>query len=204
MERVRTMITAHAGAEDTVPNSMESICALCGLGVDAIEVDVRRVGGKLVLSHDVPADGEVRAALEDCLCEAARHGDLKVNLDLKEFGLVRDVAEWVERCGMKGRVILTGDASDEEAEFARRAGMEVWRNASNLPEGMALSEAVEGGEVLNLHFPDAEALLSGAARSLSLWTVGDEGDMRRYFAAGVLNVTTRSPKTALRVRGEIK
>ena len=41
MSRFRTMITAHAGAEDTPANTMESIRILAACGADAVEVDVR-------------------------------------------------------------------------------------------------------------------------------------------------------------------
>ena len=42
--RVYTMITAHAGAENTAPNTLESLRMLAGCGADAVELDVRAAG----------------------------------------------------------------------------------------------------------------------------------------------------------------
>ena len=43
-----TMITAHAGAENTPANALSGIRSLCALGADAIEVDVREVDGQQI------------------------------------------------------------------------------------------------------------------------------------------------------------
>ena len=205
MNRNKTLITAHAGAENTPANALEGIRTLCALGADAIEVDVRPLEGRLVLTHDHPVPGGTYTSLEDCLREVVRYEGLKINLDLKQFGLVEEVARLTAACGMSGRVILTGDVGQDELVAADAAGLEAWCNESSLPKGSDLLEGVSarGLEVLNIHYVEGEALLERAAGRLSMWTVGDEAAMVRYLKAGVRNITTRSPLVALRLRAAL-
>lgn len=53
----KTLITAHAGAENTMPNTLESIRALAECGAEMIEVDVRGQDGQLILTHNEPRAG---------------------------------------------------------------------------------------------------------------------------------------------------
>ena len=131
MRKFRTMITAHAGAEDTPANTMESIRVLAACGADAIEVDVRLLNGVPVMTHDAP--GENCEPLSECLPELARHDGLLVNLDMKESGQTAAVAEMVRESGMSGRTILTGGVDDGELSEAKAAGMEVWCNDDAAP-----------------------------------------------------------------------
>ena len=106
---MRTMITAHSGAENTPDNTMESVRVQLSCGADAIEVDVRMRSGKLIMAHDDALAGTDYDALEGCLRAAAKCDGVIVNLDLKQPDLVRPAAELAAACGMTGRILFTGD-----------------------------------------------------------------------------------------------
>lgn len=201
-----TMITAHAGAENTPANALEGIRALCAVGADAIEMDVRDIGGQLVLSHDARAEAAGLTTLADALREVAKHDGLKVNLDLKHFGLTRAVAGQAQAFGLLDRTILTGDVSDEEIAFACAAGIEVWCNDSLLPAGADPLDgpADKGLEVANLDRSTAARCLARGPRRLSVWTVDDPAELAMFLRAGVRNVTTREPALALRMRAALR
>ena len=204
MKYIRTMITAHAGAENTPANTMESVRYLAECGADAIEVDVRLLDGRPVMTHDAP--GEHCEPLADCLAELARHDGLRVNLDMKESGQTAAVAGLVRESGMSGRTILTGGVTDGELSEARNAGMEVWCNPDAAPGDAPLNErvAARGLEVINLSYRDVDEALLREPQRLSVWTVNEEADLRRFLAAGVRNITTRRPLLALRLRREME
>ena len=201
-----TMITAHAGAENTPANDLNGLRVLCALGADAVEVDVREAGGRLMLSHDARRGAEGLTSLEDALDEIAKHDGLAVNCDLKHFGLTRGVAALAAARGLTGRVVLTGDLDDGEIAFAREAGLDVWLNDSLLPEGAdPLDGAAEKGlSVANLDLRAASPLLSRAAGRLSVWTIDDPAELARLLRAGVRNITTRTPVQALRLRAALR
>ena len=206
-----TMITAHAGAESTRPNTLESLRTLAGLGVDAVEVDVRDVDGALVLSHNPPAPGERCAALEDAL-RLIRDADprVKVNIDLKQMDLTEAVWAAAERCGMTGRLLFTGSVCPADERFMRGRPAEIWYNEFLLqPEERAdplASVLRRGHPAINLHYSlvDPAALSPGDARHYSCWTVDREDAIAALLRAGVLNITTRIPCRALALRAEIQ
>lgn len=200
------MITAHSGAENTRENTLDSVRTLVECGADAVEVDVRRVDGRLVLSHDAPKAGQKCDALEDCLRLIAAHQGMMVNLDLKHLGLAEEAAQLAQKCGMAGRTVLTGDVGADELEAVRRAGTEAWCNDSALKsEGPLLEQVAQRGqEVLNICYRDVDDALLKDAKKVSVWTVNEEADLRRFLAAGVRNITTRQPRLALRLRDELE
>ena len=73
------------------------------------------------------------------------------------------------------------------------------------PEETADALRALGVEGLNAPYRYMPPALIAALRSrgvaLSLWTVDGEEDLRRLLAEDLLNITTRSVRTALRLRG---
>lgn len=202
---MRTMITAHSGAENTQDNSLESIRCLAALGADALEVDVCLSGGEIVLSHDSPAEGAAR--LEDGLRIAEAQPGLWVNADIKTPDIAAAVITAAESCGMAGRMLITGDVlTPADFAAAARAGVPVWYNHTQVAPGTPLLKGARdaGFDVLNVNYRliTEEMLPEGAG--ISAWTVNDEESLRMLLRAGVRNITTRQPKTALRLRDEIQ
>lgn len=205
---MKTMITAHSGAENTPDNTMQSVRVQASCGADAIEVDVRMHDGVLVMTHDDAQAGVCYDLLEDCLREVARHGDVLVNLDLKQPDLVRPAAELARACGMIERILFTGDRiSADDRTCAREQCLTIWYNHTQVAPGVPLLQGVSdaGFDVLNAHYSCADAdMLSAAPQRLSLWTVNDEAWLEKLLRAGVRNITTRRPVLALQLRRQIQ
>ena len=195
----KTLITAHAGAEDTVPNTMESLIYLAKCGADAIEVDVRRQGDRLVLAHETIADDQEYVSLDEFFL---RIPSVTVNLDLKEPGLLGDAADVAAACGALGRILFTGDVDSADVRCALERGLPLWYNGYLLPEGANALEAVSalGLEMLNTNYRTITGEMLKTPGRLSLWTVDDEAALVRFLAAGVRNITTRMPLKALQLR----
>ena len=203
---MRSMITAHAGAENTTANTVESLRALSDLGVDAVEMDVRRApDGRLVLSHNPVETSEGCTLLEEGLAAVAAVPGVKVNIDLKQEGLIREVACFAQEAGMQERILFTGSAGDVEIPFALEQGLPVWYNRFLLPPicwGDPFAAIHRKGlSILNVFWrlPGA-AMLRAHAQELSMWTVDDPADQEKLLRCGVLNITTRHPVQALRLR----
>lgn len=198
----KTLITAHAGAENTVPNSMESVLFLAQCGADAIEVDVRRQGGRLVLAHEPVGDRSDYVSLADFL---NRVSGIAVNLDVKEPGMLPMAGEIAAACGALDRILFTGDVDAGDVRYALEKHLPLWYNGYLLPENADALQMVSGLglEMLNTNYRTVtDEMLKHPAR-LSLWTVDDEDALRRFLAAGVRNITTRMPLRALELREEI-
>ena len=107
---MRTRITAHSGADDTVENSLEFIYYCIGTGANALEVDVRRdKHGELVLSHDI-LDAEnydfTKIRLKDVL-------DRKGDATEKDIHLLKYGRHFVSDNNIKIIVSRTADEGNE-------------------------------------------------------------------------------------------
>lgn len=112
----KATITAHSGCEGTADGSMESILRGIELGADLVEVDVRRgAGGGLVLAHDAVEDDAGLVPLEAALREIAKHPDVGINCDLKEYGLAPEVIALAGDSGLKeGRLAFSGSLTPRQ------------------------------------------------------------------------------------------
>ncbi|MBO7376302.1 MAG: CehA/McbA family metallohydrolase [Clostridia bacterium] len=210
--RHSAMITAHSGCEGTPPNSPEHIRAAVASGADALEVDVRKASdGRLYLSHNLPEDGEDCIGLERCFRMVHPCGNMKVNCDVKEPGIACDVLALARTCGMGSRVIFTGELELEEGIVAAGSEAEWWVNLAYAESGEAeLRRAlhkmeVSGSQVLNMNFKNVFAapdLYADCLPVISAWTPSNEQAIRRLLEAGVMNITTRTPVDAVRLRAE--
>ena len=202
--KTKTLITAHSGAENTIDNTLESIRVMAGCGADVIEIDVRLHEGRLVMSHDVPS-GAVNS-LEEGFRIVAQHPDVRMNIDLKQTGIVRAVAELAAECGVEDRLLFTGAAGEEDFSCVRERNLTVWYNNDAMPgdaDWLAGVDALGFGG-LNLHYGDVDDALLENAHRLSVWTVDDEDLLRSFLAAGVMGITTRRPVLARKLRDEIQ
>ena len=91
------LITAHSGCDSTPDNSMDFVRHALQLQVDALEVDVWRKCGKLILSHDEPVDMN-HPLLEEVFALVKEHPSMMVNCDLKEKGLDAKTAAYHNSC----------------------------------------------------------------------------------------------------------
>lgn len=202
--KYKTLITAHSGAENTIDNTLESIRVMADCGADIIEIDVRMHEGVLIMSHDEP---EAQCdALEDAFRIVREHPGLKMNIDLKQSGIVCAVAELAEKCGVTDRLLFTGAVGEEDFPCVRERGLTVWYNSDAMDKDAGWLAGVDalGFDALNLYFGDVNENLREHADRLSVWTVDGESLLRRFLEAGVKNITTRIPKLAMKLREEIQ
>jgi len=106
------MITGHAGNDNSIANSPESLYKCISLGADASEVDVRRdENSVLVLSHVKQSQNiyDTCTKLSTIFEAASRNSEIIINCDLKEENLPVDVISLARQYGLdKSRLILTG------------------------------------------------------------------------------------------------
>ena len=205
---MKTLITAHAGAEGTQANTLEGLTQLLSVGADVLEVDVHRGPDGLVLSHDAPEEGSRAPLLKDALTMLVSAVDSRMNLDVKQAGLVQEAWELAQQLGVSDRVLFTGYAGEEDLAYIRRNRVTLWFNFTLLPreEWPQAHKTVlaRGFEILNIDRRAVhDAMLEEAAGRLAVWTVDEEQELRRLLSAGVRNITTNQPRMALRLRRDI-
>lgn len=205
----KTMITAHAGAEGTTANTLDSIREQIACDVDAIEIDVRQdAQGALLLSHNPMLPDEHYDTLSDCLTLVKQKDGLLINIDLKEEGLVEPVYHLAQSLGAADRLVFTGSVNADDLSFAREKNLPVWYNSQLLSENELLSPLTavraKGLSMFNTHHKlVTDEMLAQDAPFFSVWTVDHEEDLRRFLSAGVGNITTRIPRLARKLRAEI-
>ncbi|MDR2046487.1 MAG: hypothetical protein LBP79_01045 [Clostridiales bacterium] len=208
------LITAHSGALRTGGNSREFFETISAYPVDAIEVDVREIGGRLCLKHDFLPFGKRALSLEFAFDYVKERGFF-INCDMKKYGLARAAAALAEKRGVLDRVIFTGNLTKEDLEFAE--GANAYLNAGffrgiikfakgNAPGIKAAVAALNTACVkgVNLDYKlCGEDFLEEAKRcglGLSLYTVDDADALERLAARGELcNITTNIPDKAIEI-----
>ena len=203
----KTVITAHSGCEGTPDNSREHVLAAIDSGAEMLEVDVRcDQNGLLYLYHDLPDDVGKCLTLRELFELIEPEKNMAVNLDVKTEGLIEQIMALASEFDLADRIIFSGECRNDRKR-ANGLGAEVWRNAWNIPEGIAANRA-DGCPILNVHFTNVteeyEKELRSFGASFSAWTVNDEENLRFLLKMGVANITTRKPLLALRLRKEIQ
>jgi glycerophosphoryl diester phosphodiesterase len=220
-------VFAHRGLHRTErENTLASFKAAVALGVDGVEIDVRRThDGALVVHHD-PAVGplesaqSVRSALPEyvpTLEEALDSLDgVRVNVEIKNG---RGAAERYDETGEFAREVLrtieASGRSDRAAiscfdlktcAFIRSLDHSV--SVAWLLWDVALGEAliqahVLGFNAVNPHFTTVDEEVVERARELQLdvnvWTVNAREDLERMADLGVAGIITDDPELALKV-----
>ena len=215
----QTNWTAHSGADGTLDNSLQFIRYALGTQADALEVDIRRhpCTGELVLGHDTV--GEHPLTLREVFEQAGRHPSMKINCDLKEPALERQVLTLAQQSGMTDRLILSGTVDVAHIpDAAFRAQQVYWNLEEQIPgyEEQCLRnpafrlEAMKqmcrlcreaDVQVINVYegFVDREVLdmVRRHQLKLSVWTVNTVSRMAWFRDQSVHNITTRRIAQAL-------
>ena len=211
---MRTRITAHSGADDTVENSLEFIYYCIGTGANALEVDVRRdKHGELVLSHDI-LDAEnydfTKIRLKDVFEILEKDNSIKINCDLKEYDLELQIIMLLEKYkGLKGRIIFSGSVRLENLkkykEIKEKAVIyfnieEFIDNHKKLPIKELSMEIVafcieNSINIVNMNYKLCTNYLVRLLKEnniyISVWTVDNQEEIKRLASLGILNITTR-------------
>ena len=182
-------ITAHAGALNTTPNTLDSVRACLSSGADIFEVDVRFLpDGTPALGHNQV--GPDSARLEDVFA-LMQDFTIQINLDMKETSHVPRVDELVAQYGLRDRAFMTG-LSRSACAALRGCGLPYYLN------GAAPAAAKELGALgVNINYRQCSKKLVRDARALgllvSVWTADKPGTMRKMLRRDVDNITTRHP-----------
>ncbi|MBQ4637101.1 MAG: glycerophosphodiester phosphodiesterase [Clostridia bacterium] len=207
--RPQILITAHSGAENTEPNTLESINKLMDIPCDALEVDVRRTSdGSLRLGHDSAQDGPTLEQCIQMLCHSSSH---LLNCDLKESRLALDVLDIAKKYSMADRIVFTGEPLDfNELAAAAELHAQVWLNTRQIRRDGNASVDIKAARDLGLSWLNLCYLelvpeltlpaLKESGLSLSAWTADTEEIISLLLSIGVQNITTRRPNLALRLR----
>ena len=202
------MITAHGGALGTGRNSRIYFENISTFKADAIEVDVRRKGGLLYLSH-LPAPFSYRKKIT--LAEAfafARKNNVKINCDLKGRGFVSEVIKLAKEMDVTDLLIFTGSVRLTDSEALTEG--EAWVNRiKGLPykaKNVArIKKALD--DTNNPHFAGlninkmyaTDAFLSECKKygvKLSIFTVDSYKELKRLVPMEPANITTNYPVVA--------
>jgi len=182
-------VTAHAGALNTKPNTLDSVRAALSCGADILEVDVRFLpGGAPVLGHT--RAGPESARLEDVFA-LMRDSSIHINLDMKETSNALRVAELVAQYGLQGRAFMTG-LSRSACAALRGCGLPYYLNGTSPAAAKAL-----GALGVNINFRQCSKKLVRDTHALglliSVWTADKPATMRKMLGREVDNITTRRP-----------
>ena len=223
-----TKVFAHRGAHESErENTIGAFSAAVALGVDGVELDVRRtLDGVLVVHHDpavgehVIAQSEARAlahyvpTLEASL-EALR--GVIVNVEIKTLEHVpeptydstvefaRQVVAAVERVGASDSVVFSSFdlATCAVVRSFDRELYVAWLLWDRDLSSAMIEAHVLGLNAVNPHFWLLDDATVNEARSMSLevnaWTVNDESDLLAMARLGVASVITDVPGLALRL-----
>ena len=232
-QQLRTRITAHAGSDGHAANTAEDVRYALDSAADAFEVDVRRgEGGVLALGHDEAGAGALALAQVFAWMAAGRP-TLRINCDLKEAGLERELLALAREAGVGERLILSGTVDPacfaggddfagveffwnvegiDPARSARlyaelaRLGAEAFFARDLSAELAAILEASEGRpyHALNMYHALWHPGLAASGPRFSLWTVDEEPRLRELLEARVYALTTRRLELALALRDEIQ
>ena len=187
------MITAHGGALGTGRNSLRYFEEMARHPeIEAVEVDIRRLGGRLWLGHViVPVFGSKRIPFEYVL-EFCKTYSKRVNCDVKARGMVRDVVAAAKKADAVKNIYFTGSVSPEEVKYLD--GADAYLNNSF---ASFKAEELKG---LNVNYKFADAGVRKAVREaglgLSVYTVDDEAALKEIVAERNDNVTTNKPDMA--------
>lgn len=200
-------IIAHTGCMGTKMNSRESILAGIQEQADYIEVDVRFLGDRAVLTHDRPELGNEYLSLEEAVRLVRDAEPVRLALDLKEWDRIGEVAALLEQYDMLGRSIYLGNfMEDMDAMMRWGKGVACFPNvypeqAAGLDEDgrKSLAERVKrlGARAVGMNYravtPELIQALHEQGIMLSAWTVELETDMRRLMAWGADFITSDRP-----------
>lgn len=224
-----TRLTAHSGCDGTKDNSLDFVRYALALGIDCLEADIWMDSrGELVLSHDepTPADEDRNiTTLSEAFALLAASPGIRMNCDLKAFGLEWPVWQAAAACGVADRLVYSGTVSPEAFKLhpEMRSGVSWFYNLELAfpelrPTSRDLNDSAYAGKVvqelrsilndtgaccLNLSVQFRTTPLWVALREagipLSVWTPDDPAVIRALLSEGTAAITTRNAAQALAI-----
>ncbi len=214
------LLTAHSGANGTPANEIGYFEEMKHVNADVIEVDIRNVKGKLVLTHNKVRFWQKKKEFLPLsyAFEFIKEYDFSINCDLKTPGLVHDLTALIRQYDVKDRIVITGSAGDAEDLKEIRFG-DLYVNADYLPKLLPknvkkmreiLDEMGPHAKGINVSYKDVtDEFLRTCEKEnvpVSIFTVDDVSLIKKYAACpAVVNITTRLANEGLAALGrEVK
>ena len=209
------LITAHGGAEGTGRNSKRYFDTVHQYGIDIIEVDIRKRGKLLYISHLKPLLARKCIPLSFVFDYVVKH-NLRVNCDLKDRGIIGEVTALAKERNALANLIFTG--SVKERDMPNITAGDVYVNAGyyfplrpNVNDIDKIKEVLDRGNKhivgLNISYRHASDEFIIKCKELdiplSIYTIDNEETLRRIMSHQVANVTTNKVLTALKIRKEL-
>lgn len=198
------MITAHGGAMNTGRNTQAYFDNIDTYKADAIEVDIWKKGNLLYLSHlPSPFCYKKKLTLRYAF-EVVKEKKIKINCDLKQTGIIRDVIELAKEIGVQDYLIFTGEARLSDSQYVDCG--QVWFNRMEIKyvkqNVKALKELLDSFSNphfagLNLKYTKIDDEFLQECKKydlkLSVFTIDDEEVMKKYAKKIDGNITTNRP-----------
>lgn len=206
-------ITAHTGPWELKQNGIPSLRYQLISGADVIEFDLNlNSEGTAVMAHGDPE--KAGGTLDEGFALVSKYYGVKVNVDVKNTGAVRQAQELAIKYGILDRIFYTG-VSEGDVPVVRENSPLVpyYLNVSvpsDLPgcEQLCEKAIALGAEGLNFSYTNYSPELASAAHSrgllLSVYTVNKLRDLRTCLLYDVDNITTEFPYKLYTLTGRVK
>lgn len=210
--RDKIFVTAHSGCDGYAANSVEYIEHALTLPIYALEIDIRKnFNGALILSHNPPEIDREYISLHDAF-EILRDARIKINCDLKEPGLEKDIISLAEStCINPNRIIFTGTLTNWKALAETLEPSEIWINPEEIDDKFymamnaekVMTQAAEYNyRVINLDYTfltsEIVNLTTQHDLAISLWTIDNAHEIPKGIKnSNIVNITTNRPAEIL-------
>ncbi len=213
------MITAHGGALDTGRNSYKYFRTISNYKVEAIEVNVWKVWGRLCISHNLPSIIYNRAIKLEYVFEFCKKNNKMVNLDLKCKNIAKDIVALAKRMNAEQYIKFSGMLSQQDVKdidageifvntaFYAKLGTPSVENLQQIKDYL---DSFNNACVKGINFPYRYAsteLIEKAKEiglNLSIYICDEKALLERLMPLDVYNITTNNVAVALALRESIK
>jgi glycerophosphoryl diester phosphodiesterase len=211
------MITAHTGCENTEDNSLESIIKGIKSGANCVEFDIRFLAdGTPVLGHDQKDINDQSVKLESAFNLLYLY-NVKINLDLKEFDYVENIANLVSFYDLENRCFFTGVTENDVAKITASAPDIAYYLNTKIPTSkrndtfyiLDIGEKAKtlGAIGVNLKHTNITAKCVDLWHSqdllVSVYTVNSRLDINSALNKNVDNITTLKPSLAVYLKNKV-
>lgn len=198
---MKPTITWHAGAMDTMPNTIESIELAIKNDAQIIEIDVtfRPDGTPVIIHADAPAQNE-GILFEDAINVLSKCSCM-VNLDIKSTANLSAVDEIISKYSMMSRVFYTGVFEDWVERVRNNSAIPFYLNYPVSESECAQSVADKAKKLgvigINANFNGVTQnfvdIIHQNGLEVSLWTANTEEEMKKVASLNPDNITTKRP-----------
>lgn len=211
------ILTAHGGAEGTGRNSMRYFNEIFQHKINAIEVDVRKSGRLLYISH-MRTFFPKKAIPLTYVFEYVKEHNLKVNCDLKNRRIIGEVIALAKSMQVLTNLIFTGAIYPKDLPNITAGDVYVNNcfyfplapNIDNITKIKKILDDTNNKHIigLNIQYRYATDEFIKKAKELNLplsvYTLDSDSELRRIIPYDVANITTNTVISALNIMEELK